>query len=108
MIFLDKSYTFLCIEIITPACQNFGAFSRFHATWHTLVNQRTPLPFNVFNVSNEISSLSAAFQDFNLRVVAATSVNAKTSFSPKLMVLHLSVDCCLNWVQQIFKLFFQS
>ena len=82
--------------MITPVCQIFGVFPSFHATWLTLVNLRTPCPFNAFNISGRISSSPAAFSDFNPRMAAATSVNVKTSSFPKSIVSHVSVGVALT------------
>ena len=63
---------FLYIRMIIPVCKSFGAFSSFHATWHTFVNQRTPSPLNAFNSSGWNSSLTAAFRHFNFLMTAFT------------------------------------
>ena len=76
--------------MITPERLSFGVFTSFHATSHTLVNEST-LSFNALNISGRVSSLPAVFPDFNSCIVAATSVNAKTSFFSKSIVSHVLV-----------------
>ena len=82
--------------MITPFCQFFGVFPSYHATCYTLVNQRTPSPFNVFNILSRIFSSPAIFPDFNPRMTAATFVNVKTSFFPKSVVSHVSMGVALT------------
>ena len=77
--------------MIAPVCQSFGVFPSFDVTGHTFVNQCTPSPFNIFNMSSRISSSSTAFPNFNPHMAAATSVNVKTSSFPKSIVSHVSV-----------------
>ena len=74
--------------MITPECQPFGVFPSFYANSHTLVNEST-LSFNALNISGSISSSPAVLPDFNPCIVAATSVNVKTSFSKSILSLVL-------------------
>ena len=82
--------------MITLFCQSFGVFTSFHATLLTLVNLRTLLPFNAFNISGRILYSPAIFPDFNPRTAAVTSVNVNTSSFSKSIELHVSVGVALT------------
>ena len=48
--------------------------------------------YNAFHILGRISSSPAPFFDFSLRMVAATSVNVKTSSFPKSTLSHVPED----------------
>ena len=73
-----------------PVCRSFGVFPSFLATSHTLINEGT-FSLNALNISGRILSSLAVFPDFNPRIIAATSVNVKTSFFLKSTLLHVLV-----------------
>ena len=69
-----------CMAMITLVCQSFGALPEHQATWHTLVSQRTPSPFQTLYISGRISSQLPVFPALSVLTSRGTST-AVTVFS---------------------------
>ena len=49
---------FLCIGMINPVCQSFGARPGHQVAWYTRVSQRSPCRFKALSISGQMSSQS--------------------------------------------------